>query len=54
MGPVRLVVNYRIRGLYYVVDRLFAAAELRMGEKRQQVVRIIRGSAGAGRGRRGQ
>lgn len=48
------LVNYRIRGLYYVVDRLFAAAELRMGEKRQQVVRIIRGSAGAGRGRRGQ
>ena len=48
------IVNYRIRGLYYVVDRLFAAAELRMGEKRQQVVRIVRGSADAGRGRRGQ
>ena len=39
------LVNYRIRGRYYVVDRLFAAAELRMGEKRKQVVRIIRGVA---------
>jgi type IV secretion system protein VirB9 len=45
------LVNYRIRGHYYVVDRLFAAAELRMGEKRQQVVRILRG-ADAYRGRR--
>lgn len=38
------LVNYRIRGRYYVVDRLFAAAELRMGERQQQVVRIVRGS----------
>jgi len=38
------VVNYRVRGLYYVVDRLFAAAELRMGETHQQVVRILRGA----------
>jgi type IV secretion system protein VirB9 len=45
------LVNYRIRGRYYVVDRLFAAAELRLGEKRQQVVRILRG-ADARRGRR--
>lgn len=37
------LVNYRKRGRYYVVDRLFGAAELRLGEKRQQVVRIIRG-----------
>lgn len=36
------LVNYRIRGHYYVVDRLFGAAELRLGEKRQQVVRIVR------------
>ncbi|MGE0183974.1 MAG: P-type conjugative transfer protein TrbG [Parvularculaceae bacterium] len=36
------LVNYRMRGNYYVVDRLFAAAELRLGEKRQDVVRIIR------------
>ncbi|MEE9380702.1 MAG: P-type conjugative transfer protein TrbG [Hyphomonadaceae bacterium] len=34
------LVNYRIRGRYYIVDRLFQAAELRLGEKRQQVVRI--------------
>jgi type IV secretion system protein VirB9 len=40
------LINYRIRGLYYVVDRLFAAAELRMGGKRQQVVRIVRGRRG--------
>ena len=36
------LVNYRMRGHYYVVDRLFAAAELRLGEKRQDVVRILR------------
>lgn len=36
------LVNYRLRGRYYVVDRMFAAAELRLGEKRQQVVRIAR------------
>ena len=36
------LVNYRKRGRYYVVDRLFGAAELRLGGKRQQVVRIVR------------
>ena len=36
------LVNYRLKGRDYVVDRLFSAAELRLGEKRQQVVRIIR------------
>ena len=36
------LVNYRVRGLYYIVDRLFAAAELRLGEEPQQVVRITR------------
>jgi type IV secretion system protein VirB9 len=36
------LVNYRQRGRYYIVDRLFAAAELRLGEGRQQVVRIVR------------
>ena len=35
------LVNYRIRRNYMVVDRLFAAAELRLGD-RQRVVRIIR------------
>jgi type IV secretion system protein TrbG len=37
------LVNYRMRGDYYVVDRLFDAAELRLGEKKQDVVRITRG-----------
>lgn len=36
------LVNYRVRGNYYIVDRLFAAAELRLGTKQQQVVRISR------------
>lgn len=45
------LVNYRLRGRYYVVNRLFAAAELRLGERRQQVVRIVR-SASAEPGRR--
>ena len=36
------LVNYRVRGNYYVVDRLFAAAELRLGQEPQQVVRISR------------
>lgn len=36
------LVNYRIRGNYYVVDRLFRAAELRLGDKRQTIVRIAR------------
>ena len=47
------LVNYRVRGRYYVVDRLFAAAELRLGERRQQVVRIVRGDA-RGQRRRGR
>lgn len=36
------LVNYRLKGQYYVVDRLFAAAELRLGGKHQQIVRIVR------------
>jgi type IV secretion system protein VirB9 len=36
------LVNYRLRGRYYVIDRLFSVAELRLGEKRQLVVRIVR------------
>jgi type IV secretion system protein TrbG len=36
------LVNYRVRGAYYIVDRLFAAAELRLGERPQLVVRITR------------
>ena len=36
------LVNYRVRERYIVVDRLFAAAELRLGEHPQQTVRIVR------------
>ena len=36
------LVNYRLRDRYYVVDRIFDAAELRLGLKKQQVVRIAR------------
>jgi len=36
------LVNYRVRQNYYIVDRLFAAAELRLGGDDQQIVRISR------------
>jgi type IV secretion system protein VirB9 len=37
------LVNYRARQNYYVIDRLFAAAELRLGDKdSQRRVRIVR------------
>jgi type IV secretion system protein VirB9 len=36
------LVNYRVRRNYYIVDRLFAAAELRLGADPQQVVRVSR------------
>ncbi len=36
------LVNYRLQGRFYVVDRLFDAAELRLGLKHQDVVRISR------------
>lgn len=36
------LVNYRMRGRYYVVDRIFNAAELRLGTRHQKVVRITR------------
>jgi type IV secretion system protein TrbG len=37
------LVNYRARGNYYIVDRLFAAAELRLGDKNsERRVRIVR------------
>ena len=44
------LVNYRVRGRFYVVDRLFDAAELRLGTKHQDVVRIIRVAARARKG----
>ena len=36
------LVNYRVRSNYYVVDRLFRAAELRLGTSNQTIVRISR------------
>ncbi|MFI4976597.1 MAG: P-type conjugative transfer protein TrbG [Caulobacterales bacterium] len=46
------LVNYRLMGGYYVVDRLIDVAELRLGEKPQTVVRITRtgGTGPAGQG----
>ncbi|MFD0849532.1 P-type conjugative transfer protein TrbG [Sphingosinicella xenopeptidilytica] len=40
------LVNYRVVGRYYVVDRLFGAAELRLGKRTQQIVRITRTEPG--------
>jgi len=40
-GEVQLV-NYRQQGGLWVVDRVFDRAELRIGDKRAQVVRIVR------------
>lgn len=42
------LVNYRIKGSYYVVDHLFSAAELRQGSSPQTIVRIQRLKARAG------
>jgi len=39
------LVNYRVRGTWYIVDRLFDQAELRVGEKDPNVVRIRRKAA---------
>jgi len=36
------LVNYRVLGRHYIIDRLFAAAELRLGGEPQQIVRIER------------
>ncbi len=36
------LVNYRYRAPYYIIDRLFGAAELRLGTDQAQVVRISR------------
>ncbi|KEZ21113.1 P-type conjugative transfer protein TrbG [Sphingobium yanoikuyae] len=45
------LVNYRMRERYYVVDRLFDRAELRLGTKRQQIVRISKASSDLARAR---
>jgi len=39
------LVNYRVKANHMIVDRLFAAAELKLGEKHQQTVRIVRTDA---------
>jgi type IV secretion system protein VirB9 len=39
------LVNYRLSGRYMVIDRLFDVAELRLGTKKQQIVRIERTAA---------
>ena len=36
------LVNYRVRGNHMIVDRMFAAAELRLGGAHQKKVRIVR------------
>jgi type IV secretion system protein VirB9 len=36
------LVNYRLRDRFYIIDRIFDAAELRLGLKKSQVVRIER------------
>jgi type IV secretion system protein TrbG len=44
------LVNYRVQGRYMVVDRLFAAAELRLGDRRsEQRIRIVRDDGRRGR-----
>lgn len=41
-GKSTELVNYRVKGNYYIVDHLFAAAELRQGNTPQTIVRIRR------------
>ena len=36
------IVNYRVQGRYYIVDRIFDVAELRLGLKHQEIVRSTR------------
>jgi type IV secretion system protein VirB9 len=36
------LVNYRVKGDTYVIDRLIDAAELRVGQQNQEIVRIVR------------
>lgn len=44
-GGKPALVNYRVKGNTYIVDRLFAVAELRLGAKPQSIIRIIRTDA---------
>lgn len=52
-GDIQLV-NYRMSGRFYVVDRLFGAAELRLGGKKQAIVRISRTGGDVSRRRAGR
>jgi type IV secretion system protein TrbG len=36
------LVNFRVQGNHMIVDRLFGAAELRLGGENQKIVRIVR------------
>jgi len=56
LGPTgdAQLVNYRMSGRFYVVDRLFGAAELRLGEKKQNIVRITRTDSERKRRREGR
>jgi type IV secretion system protein TrbG len=46
-GKTSELVNYRVRGNHMIVDRLFAAAELRLGDgASEQRVRIVRTNGG--------
>ena len=46
------LVNYRMQGRFYVVDRLFDVAQLRLGTKPQQIVTIRRVNSDIAHGRR--
>jgi P-type conjugative transfer protein TrbG len=48
------LVNYRVRSPYYIIDRLFAAAELRLGVNPQARVRIERSNATVSGNARGE
>lgn len=39
------IVNYRVKGNLYIVDRLFRVAELRLGQDDQDVVRLVNRAA---------
>jgi type IV secretion system protein VirB9 len=46
-GRTAELVNYRVRNSHMIVDRLFAAAELRIGDKgSERRVRIVRNDGG--------
>lgn len=47
------LVNYRVRDRFYVIDRIFDSAELRLGTRKQQIVRIDRIAEG-GASRKGR